>query len=151
MHPSPTGLFGRLSLFVLLASGLGCASEPHGAAPASFSFHPTRAGAALWLSTPIAVEITSETDARDVEALDPLYVGELALRGGRLRPSQVALLAAEAGATHFRVLAAGDDARLDVILYRLESARWPALPRMLRPAPVTGPRTATRNGARGSL
>jgi len=138
MVRSPSSVLGRLSLFVIVASGLGCASAPPAKAPVSYAFHPTSAGAALWLSTPIAVEITSETEARDVESVDPMYVGELAVRGANVRPAEVALLAAEAGATHFRVLAAGDEARIDVILYRVERTRWGCLPSALRPPPVAG-------------
>lgn len=123
---------------MIVASGLGCASAPPARAPVSYAFHPTRDGAALWLSTPIAVEITSETEARDVESVDPMYVGELAVHGATVRPAEVALLAAEAGATHFRVLAAGDEARIDVILYRVERTRWGSLPSALRPPPVAG-------------
>ena len=136
---SPSSLLGRVSLFVLLASGLGACASPPPAKPVSYRFHPTTAGAELWLSTPVAVELLNETDARDVESVDAAYVGELAVRGARIRPAEVALIAAAAGATHFRVLSAGDDERLDIILYRVESCRWRSLPSALRPAPVAGP------------
>jgi hypothetical protein len=104
----------------------------------SFSFHPTFAGAELWLATPIAVEVTNEAEARTVEAVDAMYVGELVVRGTRVRPAEVALFAAEAGATHFRVLVAGDEDRVEVVLYRVESRRWPYLPEALRPARAAG-------------
>jgi hypothetical protein len=141
MARSPSALLGRLSLFVILASGLGACARTPEPKVVSYSFHPTSAGAELWLSTPVAVEILSETDARDVESVDARYVGELAVHGARIRPAEVALMAAEAGATHFRVLVAGDDERLDIVLYRVESCRWHALPTPLRPAPAAGPAT----------
>lgn len=126
-------------MFVILASGLGCSAAPaKPAAPVSFSFHPTCAGAELWLATPIAVEVTNESDARTVEAVDAMYVGELVVRGARVRPAEVALIAAEAGATHFRVLAAGDEDRFDVVLYRVDRKRWHYLPEALRPAHAAG-------------
>ena len=85
--PSSNGLLGRLSLFLVLASGLvGCGAGHATEAPCAFSFRPTLAGSSLWISTPIAVELANETDARVLEAVDPMYVGELAVRGGRIRP-----------------------------------------------------------------
>ena len=138
---SPSTLLGRLSLFVILASGLGACASPPPASPVSYKFHPTRAGAELWLSTPVAIELSNETDARIVESVDATYVGELAVRGARIRPAEVALIAAAAGATHFRVLSAGDDDRIDVVLYRVECRRWRSLPSALRPAPAAGPAT----------
>jgi hypothetical protein len=150
VKPSNPNLLGRLALFVILASGLGCSAAPaKPTTPVSFSFHPTCAGAELWLATPVAVELTNETDARSVEAVDAMYVGELVVRGARVRPAEVALIAAEAGATHFRVLQAGDEERFDVVLYRVETKRWPYLPATLRPAQVAG--TAFADPARASL
>jgi hypothetical protein len=150
MQASNASLLGRVAMFVILASGLGCSAAPaKPTTPVSFSFHPTCAGAELWLATPIAVEVTNETDARTVEAVDAMYVGELVVRGARIRPAEVALVAAEAGATHFRVLQAGDEERFDVVLYRVECARWPYLPESLRPARAAG--TPYAGGPHASL
>lgn len=139
MKLSLSAALGRLSLFVLLASGVACSAAPPPAKPVVLTFRSTVPGAALWLSTPIAVEVTNEHDARLLESVDPMYVGELGVRGGRIRPSDVALIAAEKGATHFRVVAAGDDHRVDVVLFRVERDRWQSLPATLRPAPPAGP------------
>jgi hypothetical protein len=129
------GLLRRLSLFVLLSSGVACAEAPAPCVAASFSFRPTDPGAALWLATPIAVEIVTEREARELESVDPMYVGEIGVRGSTFHASEVALMAAEKGATHFRIVTAGDALRVDVILFRLERERWFALPASLRPAP----------------
>ena len=107
--------------------------------PASFSFRPTDPGSALWIATPIAVEVVTEREARELESVDPMYVGELDVRGGTFFASEVALMAAEKGATHFRIVTAGDALRVDVILFRVEPERWPALPETLRPAAPAGP------------
>jgi hypothetical protein len=104
-------------------------------APASFSFRPTRAGSELWLTTPFAIEVENEHDARELEALDATYIGEMHVSGGRARRSSVALIAAEAGATHFRIVTTGE--RVDIVLYRIESDRWLKLPVLLRPASPT--------------
>jgi hypothetical protein len=147
---SPSSLLGRVSLFVLVASGLaGCASPPP-AKPVSYRFHPTSAGAELWLTTPVAIELSNESEARAVESVDATYVGELAVRGARIRPAEVALIAAAAGATHFRVLTAGDDDRLDIVLYRVEHCRWRSLPSTLQPTPAAGP-AAMHIDSRASL
>lgn len=130
---------GRVSLFVLLASGVACSATRPVERPASLIFRPTMPGAALWLATPIAVEVTNEHDARLLESVDPMYIGEIGVRGGRIRPGEVALIAAEKGATHFRVMCAGDDQRVDVVLYRVDRDRWSSLPVSLRPAPAAGP------------
>ena len=135
---APRTLLGRVSLFVILASGLSACANVPSSKSVSYKFHPTAAGAGLWLSTPVAVELLNESDARVVESVDATYVGDLAVRGARIRPAEVALLAAAAGATHFRVLSAGDDERLDIVLYRVERSRWRSLPSALRPAPVAG-------------
>jgi hypothetical protein len=109
----------HLALFTLLASTVACAPRAPLARP-SFSFRPTHSGATSLRATPMAVEVVSERDARDLEAADPIYVGEIAVRGGLLHPSDVARMAADKGATHFRVVGASDDRRVDVILFRLE-------------------------------
>ena len=107
------------SLFTLFASAVACA--PRAAVPPpSFSFRPTNPGASSWLATSMAVEVVTERDARDLEAADPIYVGEIAVRGELLHPCDVARMAADKGATHFRVVAADDARRVDVILFRLE-------------------------------
>ena len=144
MRIDPEGLLARvsrrLSLYVLLASGVGCAAAPPPPrVPASFSFRPTDPGSALWLATPIAVEVVTEREARELESVDPMYVGELDVRGGTFFASEVALMAAEKGATHFRIVTAGDALRVDVVLFRVEPDRWPALPAGLRPAAPAGP------------
>jgi hypothetical protein len=145
VKPSSSSL-GRLALFVLFASGLGCSAAPaKPPRPLSYAFHPTCASTELWLTTPIAVELLNETEARTVEAEDGAYVGELVVRGTRVRPAEVALIAAEAGATHFRALLAGDEERIDVVLYRVERPRWPYLPATLRPAPAAGPPVEDRS------
>jgi hypothetical protein len=135
---SLSAVLGRVSLFVLVASGVACSAQRPVEHPMVLTFRPTTPGAALWLATPIAVEVTNEHDARLLEAADPMYVGELGVRGGRIRPGDVALVAAEKGATHFRVVCAGDDTRVDVVLYRVERDRWSSLPESLRPAPAAG-------------
>ena len=140
MRILPEGLLGRLSLYVLLSSGVACAAAPPPPpAPASFSFRLTDPGAALWLATPIAVEVVTEREARDLESVDPMYVGEIGVRGGTFHASEVALVAAEKGATHFRVVTASDALRVDVVLFRVEPERWSALPASLRPAAPAGP------------
>jgi hypothetical protein len=137
------GFARRLSLYVLLASGVGCATGlPPPGVPATFSFRPTDPGSALWLATPIAVEVVTEREARDLESVDPMYVGELGVRGGPCHASEVALMAAEKGATHFRIVTAGDASRIDVVLFRVAPARWSALPASLRPAAPAGPVSA---------
>jgi hypothetical protein len=132
VHPS--SLLQRLSLFVIVASGLGCQATRPVEAPASLSFRPTRAGAQLWLATPFAIEVITEHEARALEAADATYIGEIGVRGGRIGPGSVASIAAEHGATHFRVVTAGEELRVDVILYRVEPDRWAKLPGSLRPA-----------------
>lgn len=127
----------RVSLFVILASGMGCrAGAPVEAA--QLSFRPTSEGAQLWLATPFAVELVTEHDARTLEALDAMYVGELGVSGGPVKRANVAAVAAERGATHYRIITAGDELRVDVILYRVEPERWTRLPTELQPsAPAT--------------
>jgi hypothetical protein len=131
-----SSLLQRLSLFVILASGIGCGhAAATDAAPMDVAFRPTRAGARLWLATPFAVELQNEHDARVIEAMDPMYIGELGMGGGHVKRSRVAALAAEHGATHFRIVTGGDDLRVDVLLYRIEPERWTRLPSALQPAP----------------
>jgi hypothetical protein len=125
----------RLLVVGLLVSGVGCHAAPVVEAPAALSFRPTRSGERLWLTTPFAVEITSEQQAREVEAVDATYIGEISVSGGKLRRSTIAQIAAEAGATHFRIVVAGN--RLDIVLHRVESDRWAKLPAPLRPASPT--------------
>jgi len=137
----------RVVLFVTLASGvggLGCAGQPPvPSAPPSLSFRPSPGSDALWLATPIAVEIVNEHDARELEAVDATYIGELGVgEGGRVRPEHLALVAANHGATHFRIVTAGEALRVDVVLYRVEPRRWKALPVTLRPLPPSGPAPA---------
>jgi hypothetical protein len=128
----------RVSLFVILASGIGCRSAPVVEAPAQMSFRPTRPGSQLWLATSFAVELHNETDAREIEANDAVYIGELGVSGGRLKHSAVAAVAAEKGATHYRIISAGDELRVDVVLYRVEPERWTKLPTELQPAAPSG-------------
>lgn len=132
-------MLGRVSLFLLVASGVACSSGRPVEQPASLTFRLTRQGETLWLTTPIAVEVTNEHDARLLESVDPTYVGELGVTGGRIRPGDVALIAAEKGATHFRVICAGDDERVDIVLFRVDRDRWSSLPEALRPAPAASP------------
>lgn len=140
MPHSFTSLFGRFGVVVVLAAaGVGCSRPPHVSPPALVSFHSYAATGSLWLATSIAIEVKTERDARLLEAEDPLYVGEMGIRGGRVRPAHVALFAAAHGATHFRVVRAEDENHVDVLLYRLERARWSSLPEPLRPAPPFGP------------
>jgi hypothetical protein len=124
----------RVSLFVIVASGIGCGAAPVVEAPAHLSFRPTRGGAKLWVATPFAVELVTEHDARAVEVLDPLYVGEIGVSGGRVKRSNVAAVAAEWGATHYRIISAGDELRVDVVLYRVDPEGWARLPAPLQPA-----------------
>jgi hypothetical protein len=134
-------VLGRISLFVLLASAIACTTARPVEQPASMTFRPTRSGEGLWLSTPIAVEVRNEREARLLESVDPMYVGEIGVRGGRVRADEVALVAAAIGATHFRVTGS-DDSRWDVVLFRVEPDRWFSLPEELRPAPAAGPEMA---------
>ena len=113
----------------------------------SLSFRPTRPGAMLWLSTPVAIELANEHDAREIEAVDAMYVGEIGVSGGRVKPSHVALIAAAQGATHFRVVSAGDELRVDIVLYRVNRSRWNALPEALRPIPPASPMIADEPNA----
>lgn len=126
---------------LLLASLIGCSAPrpPKAPAPVTFSFRPSPDGTSLGLSTAIAVEVTCEHAARALEAVDPLYVGELGTRASRVTAEDVALVAARHGATHFRVVTSagyGDAARVDVVLYRVDRHRWKALPEKLRPLPA---------------
>jgi len=134
----------RVSLLVVLASGLGCRSAPAAETRAQMSFRPTRDGARLWLATSFAVELVTETDARAIEAMDPQYIGELGARG-HVRRAQVAAIAAEKGATHYRIIDASNELRVDVVLYRIEPDRWTRLPTELRP---TAPATSSLRGER---
>lgn len=123
---------------LLLASLVGCSAPPPPQAPApiAFSFRPSPDGTSLWLSTAIAVEVTCEHAARALEAVDPLYVGELGTKASRVTAEDVGLVAARHGATHFRVVTSagsGDAPRVDVVLYRVDRRRWKALPEDLRP------------------
>ena len=128
----------RVSLFVILASGIACKTAPVVETPAQMSFRPTHAGAELWLATSFAVEIITEADAREIEANDPMYVGEIGVSGGRVRRAVVAAVAAEKGATHYRIVTGGEETRVDVVLYRVDPSRWRRLPSTLQPAaPVT--------------
>ncbi|MDB4944769.1 MAG: hypothetical protein JWP97_4303 [Labilithrix sp.] len=126
-----------MTCVALAACGRPAAPPPE--EPTSLSFRPTVAGERMWLATPFAVELLTERDARIVEMADAAYIGEVDVRGGaRPRSSVLALLAAEWGATHFRVTtsAAG---RVDVVLYRVEPNRWRHLPTAMQP---TQPATA---------
>ena len=127
----------RVSLFVILASRIGCRSAPVVETPAQLSFRPTHEGAQLWLATSFAVEIVTEFDAREIEANDPMYIGELGVTVGRVKRSVVAAVAAEKGATHYRIISAGEETRVDIVLYRVEPARWTRLPATLQPAAPT--------------
>ena len=128
----------RVSLFVVLASGIACRAAAPVEVPAQLSFRPTSEGAQLWLATPFAVELVTEHDARTLEALDAMYVGELGVSGGSVKRANVAAVAAERGATHYRIITAGDELRVDVMLYRVEPERWTRLPTELQPsAPAT--------------
>ena len=49
-----SSLIKRVSLFVILASGIGCRTAPVVETPAQMSFRPTRHGAEQWLATPFA-------------------------------------------------------------------------------------------------
>jgi hypothetical protein len=142
--PSPSSLLARLSLVAVLALASGvaaCSKPPPVEHPASLSFRPTKAGSQLWLATPFAVEVVTERDARMLESVDPTYIGEIRV-AGHMPPSQaalVALIVAEQGATHYRVVSdGGDHVRLDIVMYRLEPERWFALPEELRPAAPAG-------------
>jgi hypothetical protein len=139
VQPSLSAVLGRVSLFVLVASGLACSAVRPVEQPVSLTFRPTAKTVASRLATSIAVEVTNEHDARAIEAADPIHIGEIGVRGGRIRPSDIALIATEKGATHFRVVCAGDDLRVDVVLFRVERERWSSLPDSLRPAPPAGP------------
>lgn len=139
-----------LALFVVsLTAATGCAPPP-AVAPVTFAFHPAPGRGGLPLSTPSAVELESERAARAVEATDGDFVGELSVRGARVRHGDVALLAAKYGATHFRVMTAGDEPRLDVVLYRVDEERWPSLPDELRPTRAAG-RVVGEEGASRAL
>lgn len=129
-----SSLIKRVSLFVILASGIGCRTAPVVETPAQMSFRPTRHGAEQWLATPFAVEVITEADAREIEANDAVYIGELSVSGGRLKRSTVAAVAAETGATHYRIVTGGDELRVDVVLFRVEPGRWRRLPAELQPA-----------------
>jgi hypothetical protein len=140
---SSSTFLSRLSAFILVASGFGCARSPAvEPQPVSLSLRTTRPFATLWLSTPVAIELATEHDTAAIEAADALYVGEIGLTGGRVKPAHVALIAAAQGATHFRVLSAGDELRVDILLYRVSRTRWEALPEALRPLPPLAPMVA---------
>jgi hypothetical protein len=130
-------IFRAVSLVVVLACGSACQSARPPEAPGSLSFRPTRAGSQLWLSTPFAVEVITEHEAREIEAVDAAYIGELGVSGGHVQRSSVATVAAERGATHFRVVTSGENARVDIVLYRVDRDRWEKLPASLRPASPT--------------
>lgn len=149
MPASPSALRRRSSfnvvLVALLAAGATACSAPSPPPvehPAPLSFRPTKHGAAQWLATPFAVELRTEQDARVLESVDATYLGEIGVGGKRIPTQQRALLpmiAADQGATHFRVVSAGEGLRVDIVLYRVERERWWALPETLRPtAPADG-------------
>lgn len=122
-----------VGLSIVLAAGLGCAGSGVAPPATTLAFYPTHAGEELWLTTPFAVELTNERDARVIEAIEAMYVGGLS--GEHVCPARLAAVAAERGATHFRVVTAGDALRVDVLLYRVARERWSALPEALRPTP----------------
>lgn len=99
------------------------------------AFRPAPGKSDLWLTTPIAIELENEHDARAVEAADCDYIGEIDIRGARVRRGDMALVAAQYGATHYRPVVSGDTERTSIVLYRIERARWSWLPDSLRPAP----------------
>lgn len=115
--------------------------------PIVVTFQPTPGNEHLWISTPIAIEIQNERDAREVEANDATYVGELRARVENMPASGVAPLAARLGATHFRLAITGDD-RAEVMLYRVDPSRWGWLPAGIRPATPAGPQVAERSSSR---
>jgi hypothetical protein len=119
-----------------LAAACGSPAPPPAEPPASLSFRMTRDGEALWLATPFAVELKSERDARILETFEPMYVGEIRVGSERIPAEQLALIpatGAQQGATHYRIVAPGFGHAIDILLYRIEPARWHWLPEELRP------------------
>ena len=142
----PLSVIKRVSLYVILASGIGCHTAPVVESPAQMSFRPTNAGAELWLATSFAVEIVTEMDAREIEANDPMYIGEIGVTGGRVKRAVVAAVAAEKGATHYRIVTGGEETRVDIVLYRVDPARWRRLPSTLQPAAPAAPAAIVASG-----
>lgn len=99
------------------------------------AFRPAPGKADLWLSTPIAIEVENEHDARTLEAADCDYIGEIDIRGGTIRRGDMALVAAQYGATHYRPIVSVEAERTSILLYRIDRDRWSWLPDGLRPAP----------------
>ena len=116
----------------LAVAGCHAKAAPSPEQPVSLSFRPTHDGAKQWLATPFAVEITCERDARVLEAMEATYIGEINVSKGKLTSASAASIAAEWGATHFRV-STSVEGRVDVMLYRLEKERWSHLPENLQP------------------
>jgi hypothetical protein len=114
--------------------GIGCARPPE-PPPMSAVFRPAPGKAHLWLTTPIAIEVESERDARVLEAAECEYIGEIAVRNASVRRGDMALVAAQYGATHYRPTVDGID-RTSLVLCRIERQRWGWLPDELRPAPA---------------
>lgn len=135
----------KLAVFAMMCGALsGCARTVKVTPPeqaTALSFRPTLAGERMWLATPFAIEIANERDARVLEMADPVYIGEIDVRSGtRPKSSLISLMAAEWGATHFRVTTSSYGDRVDIVLYRVDPDRWRHLPVAMQPTmPATAP------------
>lgn len=128
----------RFAVLLALLAGASCAPAAPPSAPPTMAFWPAPGHEHRWLSTPIAVEIACERSAREIEAADGIYLGELRVEGVRPDVARLALSAARHGATHFRIVTGGEETRIDVVLYRVDEAMWHRLPEGLRPAAPAG-------------
>jgi hypothetical protein len=120
--------------FVAASVTVACA-PPIRPEPMSAAFRPAPGKADLWLTTPIAIEVENEHDARALEAAECDYIGEIDVRGVTVKRGDMALVAAQYGATHYRPVASPETERTSILLYRIERGRWAWLPDALRPAP----------------
>lgn len=102
---------------------VGC-TPPVRPEPMSAAFRPAPGKADLWLTTPIAIEVENEHDARALEAAERDYIGEIDVRGTTVRRGDMALVAAQYGATHYRPVATPETERTSILLYRIERGRW---------------------------
>ena len=122
-----------LGVVCLLVAGCQAKAAPPPEQPVSLSFRPTHDGARQWLATPFAIEVTCERDARILEAMEATYIGEIDVQSGKVSSASAASIAAEWGATHFRV-STSSAGRIDIMLYRIEKERWAHLPENLQPS-----------------
>lgn len=125
---------GLVSLFLLATTACGSAAVP--LRPPTFSFHPgARPNAPI--ATLAAIEVVTDPQARELEAADVEFVGELGARGGPARPDDIATEAATHGATHYRLVDAHGFG-MRAVLLRVDRSRWRRLSDPLRPPSMRG-------------